>query len=99
VLDVEHALNDPHTVARGLVVETDHHRFGRVRQLASPVNFGSLPKEYRRAPQRNEDFGYVMNELLRYSPEQIAELASAGAFGVNSVVQSSSENLEAESTL
>jgi crotonobetainyl-CoA:carnitine CoA-transferase CaiB-like acyl-CoA transferase len=99
IYDVDHALKDPHTLARGLVVETDHHRFGRVRQVASPVNFGSMPKEYRRAPQRNEDFGYVMNELLKYSPEQIAVLVSAGAFGVNSVAQSSSENLEAESTL
>ena len=97
IYDVDHALKDPHTIARGLVVETDHHRFGRVRQLASPVNFGSMPKEYRRAPQRNEDFGYVMNELLKYSPEHIAELGSAGAFGVNSVAQSSFENLEAES--
>lgn len=99
VYDVEQALNDPHTIARGLIVETDHDRFGRVRQLASPVNFGSLPKKYRRAPKRNEDFGYVMNELLNYSPERIAELGNMGAFGVNSAADSSSEHPEAESAL
>ena len=99
VYDVEQALNDPHTIARALVVETDHDRFGRIRQLGSPVNFGSIPKEYRRAPKRNEDFGYVMNELLKYSPEQIAELGSKGAFEANNAARSSSKDPDVKGSL
>ncbi|MEZ7822455.1 MAG: CoA transferase, partial [Candidatus Nanopelagicales bacterium] len=65
ILDVEQTLKDPHTIARGLIVETDHPRFGRVRQLASPVNFGDVPPEYRRAPTLNEDFEYVLSKILK----------------------------------
>jgi crotonobetainyl-CoA:carnitine CoA-transferase CaiB-like acyl-CoA transferase len=79
--DVPTALRDPHTVARNLVVETEHPRYGTVRQLASPVRVGAQPPEYRRAPQRNEDFDWVVGELLRLDPERVAELTAQGAFG------------------
>jgi crotonobetainyl-CoA:carnitine CoA-transferase CaiB-like acyl-CoA transferase len=78
---VAEALADPHTAARAMVVETDHPRFGTVRQPASPLKVGSAPAAYRRAPQRNEDAGYVYGELLGYDQATIAELAAAGAFG------------------
>jgi crotonobetainyl-CoA:carnitine CoA-transferase CaiB-like acyl-CoA transferase len=96
VYNVEQALADPHTIARGLIVETDHHRFGRVKQLASPVNFGTQPREYRRAPIRNEDFDYVMNEILEYSPEHIHELGQLGAFGVVHDSRKSQEHSDTE---
>ncbi len=96
VYSVEQALADPHTIARGLIVETDHHRFGRVKQLASPVNFGDQPREYRRAPIRNEDFNYVMNEILEYSPERIHELGQLGAFGAVHDSRKSQEHSDAE---
>lgn len=99
VYDVEQALSDPHTIARGLIVETDHHRFGRVRQLASPVNFGNGPREYRRAPIRNEDFGYVMHEILKYSPERITQLGQLGAFGSDEDFWQPHAHPEAESAL
>jgi crotonobetainyl-CoA:carnitine CoA-transferase CaiB-like acyl-CoA transferase len=78
---VEQALAEPHTEARGLILETDHPRFGTVRQPASPVRVGEPPKEHRRAPQRNEDADYVLSTLLGYDPERISKLQEAGAFG------------------
>ncbi|MBB2944387.1 crotonobetainyl-CoA:carnitine CoA-transferase CaiB-like acyl-CoA transferase [Actinoplanes lutulentus] len=80
VNDVAAALRDPHTLARGLVVETEHPRYGTVKQVASPVRVGDQPPAYRRAPRRGEDLGYV-SELLDYSPEQLEKLRAAGAFG------------------
>lgn len=79
--DVPMALQDPHTVARNLVVETEHPRYGTVKQLASPVRVGAAPAEYRRAPQRNEDFDWVVTDLLDLPPERVAELSAQGAFG------------------
>ena len=35
----------------------------------------------RRAPQRNEDFGHVVRELLSYDDDRIAALVDSGAFG------------------
>jgi crotonobetainyl-CoA:carnitine CoA-transferase CaiB-like acyl-CoA transferase len=80
VNDVAAALRDPHTLARGLVVETEHPRYGTVRQVASPVRVGDQPPAYRRAPRRGEDLSYV-SELLDYAPDRVAALRAAGAFG------------------
>lgn len=52
VNDVAAALRDPHTLARDMVVETEHPRYGTVRQVASPVRVGDERPEYRRAAPR-----------------------------------------------
>jgi crotonobetainyl-CoA:carnitine CoA-transferase CaiB-like acyl-CoA transferase len=81
VNDVAGALADPHTAARDLVVQTEHPRYGTLRQVASPVRVGAQRPDYRRAPRRNEDQEYLTGELLGYSALRRAELAAAGAFG------------------
>jgi crotonobetainyl-CoA:carnitine CoA-transferase CaiB-like acyl-CoA transferase len=78
---ISEALADGHTGARGLVVETEHPRFGTVRQLASPVRVGTHPVEYRHAPTRHEASEYVLRELLGYDEERIAAFTESGAFG------------------
>jgi crotonobetainyl-CoA:carnitine CoA-transferase CaiB-like acyl-CoA transferase len=84
--DVPAALADPHTVARGLIVETDHPRFGMVRQVASPVRVGHDEPEYRRAPFRNEHFDLVLRGILGYEDGRIDRLRDSGAFGTSPVV-------------
>ncbi|MEQ6902544.1 CoA transferase [Nocardioides sp. YIM 152588] len=79
--DVPAALREEHTIARNLVVETEHPRYGTVKQVASPVRVGAEPPAYRRAPQRNEDFGWVMDDVLDLDAERVARLTADGAFG------------------
>ncbi len=79
--DVGQALQEEQTLARGMVVETEHPRWGRLRQVASPVKVGDQAVAYRRAPLRNEDFDEVMTDLLGYSDERLAALTASGAFG------------------
>ncbi|TDC98232.1 CoA transferase [Actinomadura sp. 7K507] len=79
--DVEQAMKEEHTKARGLRVTTEHPRFGTVEQLASPVRVGSEQPEYRRAPLRNEDFDLVVREIAGYDDATVAELRDGGAFG------------------
>ncbi|MGI8702211.1 MAG: CaiB/BaiF CoA transferase family protein [Nocardioidaceae bacterium] len=81
VNSVEDALSDPHTSARGMVVETDHPRFGRIKQVRSPVRVGAVTPQYRRAPARGESAGRVLVSLLGYDSSTVADLKSAGAFG------------------
>ncbi|GGK90273.1 CaiB/BaiF CoA transferase family protein [Nocardia jinanensis] len=81
--DIGQALTEEHTLARGLVVETEHPRFGTVRQVASPVRFGDQRPEYRRAPARGEHSVAVLR-ALGYDDERIAELTAGGAFGKDS---------------
>jgi crotonobetainyl-CoA:carnitine CoA-transferase CaiB-like acyl-CoA transferase len=78
---VAQALQDEHTVARGLIVETEHPRFGTVRQVRSPVRVGADPPTYLRGPQRGEHTDLVLSELLGYQDQQIGTLAARGAFG------------------
>jgi len=73
VQSVREALGDPHTLARGMVVETEHPRFGTIRQVRSPVRVGDGDVEYRRAPRRGEDAAYVLGELLGYDEERIRQ--------------------------
>jgi crotonobetainyl-CoA:carnitine CoA-transferase CaiB-like acyl-CoA transferase len=81
ISSVEEALRDPQTIARGLVIETEHPRFDRVRQLASPVRVGATRPAQRRAPARDEDGPAILTGLLGYDRERIDALARAGVFG------------------
>lgn len=78
---IEQAMAEPHTKARGLVVDTEHPRYGTVRNLASPVRAGTESPVYRRAPRRGEDGSYVLGGLLGYGEDRINALRAAGAFG------------------
>lgn len=78
---VREALADPHTAAREMIVETEHPRFGALRQVRTAVRVGDERPETRRAPQRNEDADAVLAGLLGYTREQIAAYDVRGAFG------------------
>jgi crotonobetainyl-CoA:carnitine CoA-transferase CaiB-like acyl-CoA transferase len=81
---VAEALEEPHLHSRDLVVETEHERFGRVRQLASPVRVGPVGADrygYRRAPTRHEHADEILVDLLGYDADRIGALTDAGAFG------------------
>jgi len=79
--DVEKALQEEQTRVRGLIVETEHPRFGTVKQVASPVRVGTETPAYRRAPLRNEDMAYVLRDVAQYDADKISRLAEDGAFG------------------
>ena len=89
VNSVAQALAEPQSVARRVVVTTEHPRFGEVRQVVSAVRVGEEPATHRRAPRRHEDADAVMCELLGYTEERRAELASEGAFGSDYVIPGS----------
>jgi crotonobetainyl-CoA:carnitine CoA-transferase CaiB-like acyl-CoA transferase len=81
VNDIAAALTAPQVAARDMIIETEHPRFGTVRQTAGAVRVGTVAREHRRAPRRNEHRDQVLNEYLGYDESRIAELSAAGAFG------------------
>jgi crotonobetainyl-CoA:carnitine CoA-transferase CaiB-like acyl-CoA transferase len=97
VNDVEAALREEHTAARGLIVSTDHPRFGTVTQVASPVRVGSAPQRHRRAPQRGEHTDEVLRNLLGYDQTTVERLRDLGAFGGAPNAEAKTE-LHAEAT-
>jgi len=84
VNDVAAALREPQTLARNLIVETEHPRFGTVRQLATAARIGDEPVAHRRAPRLNEDAAAVLEGILGYDSARIERLAVDGAFGESS---------------
>ena len=78
---VEEALRDDQTSARGMIVDTEHPRFGTIRQMRSPVRVGAAQPDYTRAPFRAEHQDQVLRDLLGYDDAQIQALRSGGAFG------------------
>jgi crotonobetainyl-CoA:carnitine CoA-transferase CaiB-like acyl-CoA transferase len=80
VREFEQVFADPHTEARQMIVETDHPRLGKVRQVGSSVRVGPVRTDHRPGPDRNEAFEYV-TELLSYSEDTVVDLVSGGAFG------------------
>jgi crotonobetainyl-CoA:carnitine CoA-transferase CaiB-like acyl-CoA transferase len=74
VNDIERAMADAHTAARGMIVQTPHPAWGTVRQIGSPVKVGPPRREHRPAPGRDADRDDVLREVLGYSDEQCREL-------------------------
>lgn len=81
VRSVAEAFEDPQTIARGLVLEADHPRYGTVRTIASPVRVGTSSAPPLRGPRRGEHTEDVLTELLGYSPQDLQRVRSEGAFG------------------
>jgi crotonobetainyl-CoA:carnitine CoA-transferase CaiB-like acyl-CoA transferase len=77
---VEQALAEPHTIARDLLITTEHPRYGPVTGVGSPVRVGDSTHAHRRAPQLGEHTGAVLRELLGYDDADLLRLADDRAF-------------------
>lgn len=81
IRNVADAFADPHTVARGLMIDVVHPRFGTLKEIATAVRVGDAPVAYRRAPEPDEDRAEVLRTLLGYGAARLRECEQAGAFG------------------
>ncbi|HEY5191160.1 MAG TPA: CoA transferase, partial [Candidatus Deferrimicrobium sp.] len=72
---VDRALEDPGTLARGMVVEMPHPKAGSVRLIGSPMKFSATPVEYRQPPPLlGEHTEEVLRDLLGMPAEEIRQL-------------------------
>ncbi|MHC1559267.1 CaiB/BaiF CoA transferase family protein [Actinomycetospora sp. C-140] len=81
--EVDEALTDEHTLARGLVAETEHPTWGTARSLRSPVRVGP-PGDDTPPARRGPAMGEHTETVLRgigYDDERLAAARAAGAFG------------------
>jgi crotonobetainyl-CoA:carnitine CoA-transferase CaiB-like acyl-CoA transferase len=81
VNDVDAALADEQTVARGGIATFPHPVLGAVQTVASPFRHGREVPEPQRAPLLGEHTSEVLAELCGYNEARIRSLADAGAFG------------------
>jgi crotonobetainyl-CoA:carnitine CoA-transferase CaiB-like acyl-CoA transferase len=82
ILGVPEMLAHPQTLARGMVVETNHRRIGKVPALGFPLRFSQTKGEVTRsAPVLGEHTREVLAEY-DYTANEIEKLIEEGAVGV-----------------
>jgi len=75
IYDVSDTVADPHLAARGMFVEVDHPKAGKIKVPNFPVKFSGTPGEVTSsAPLLGQDNREILKEVLGYTVEQIGEL-------------------------
>lgn len=77
--DARAALADRHIVARGFMERVDHHLAGQRLVAGVPWKITGVgePATPRRVPRRNEAWRYVLEDLLRLPPNEVADLIAS----------------------
>ncbi|WP_299615647.1 CaiB/BaiF CoA-transferase family protein [Pelagibius sp.] len=82
VLSVNEMQRDPQTLARGMIVETEHATAGPTKALGPPVKFSATPAAVTRpAPLLGEHSREILAEA-GYSASEIARMLEEGATAV-----------------
>jgi len=70
---------DPHIKYRGMLVEIDQPRAGRMKIAGSPIHLSETPgRIYAPAPLLGEHSDEVLKDILGYSQEEIDKLKKKG---------------------
>jgi crotonobetainyl-CoA:carnitine CoA-transferase CaiB-like acyl-CoA transferase len=76
---VQEALSDPHVVYKGLVVEVDHPKLGKVKLLKSPFRFSDTPvKPRQRPPLYGENTEEILKSVMGLKKKDIDGLRQEG---------------------
>ena len=82
VHSIEEAFTHPQTLARGMVMETEHPKAGRVKSVGNPIKFSKLPQQPSRpAPELGEHSASILREF-GFSDGEINDLVSQNVVGV-----------------
>ncbi len=78
VYSLQEVFSDSHVLEREMVLETEHPRLGKIKQIGFPVKFSKTPCEFRRfAPLLGEHTVEILKQL-GYRTEEIDEMKKSG---------------------
>lgn len=79
ILHLDEVVKNPHILARGMFVEVEHPKAGKVKVANFPVKFSESPTEVREpAPLLGQHNIEILSGLLGYSKEEIIKLEKEG---------------------
>ena len=74
------ACHDPHLIYRGMIAELDHPKFGKIKNINSPIKLSKTPLKIRSlAPKNGQDTIEILHSL-NFTDEEIKELKKKGTF-------------------
>jgi len=74
VYSVRETVEDPHLIARGMFIEVEHPKAGRITVPNFPVKLSESPGEIRRAsPLLGQHNTEILTNLLGYTEEQVEQ--------------------------
>ncbi|GAH00154.1 unnamed protein product, partial [marine sediment metagenome] len=75
VYQIGEVVEDPHLIARGMFLELDHPKVGKMKVLNFPVKFSDTPGEVTMAaPILGQNNKEILINLLGYNEEMIRKL-------------------------
>lgn len=81
VRDLDEIWADPQLAARGMFWEYDYEPLGKIQGIGSPIHLSGTPTDYRLPPPLcGQHTAQVLEDLLGYDDERMAQLAIAGVF-------------------
>ncbi|MFX1317208.1 MAG: CaiB/BaiF CoA transferase family protein [Promethearchaeota archaeon] len=78
VKSFEEACEDPQIKARNMVIEIDHPKFGKIKNVASPIKYSRTPLKIKNlAPKVGQDTKEILKKL-NYNDENISNFKKKG---------------------
>jgi crotonobetainyl-CoA:carnitine CoA-transferase CaiB-like acyl-CoA transferase len=81
VNSVAQALDDEQIVARDMIVEVKHPRFGVLREVGTPVKTAGASPNLHPAPTLGQHTDEILRSILQYDAARIGALRASGALG------------------
>jgi crotonobetainyl-CoA:carnitine CoA-transferase CaiB-like acyl-CoA transferase len=74
------ACEDPEILAREMILDVEHPRVGKIKQINSPLKFSRTPVQFRNfAPELGQDCDQILKGL-NFTEEQIKSFKKKGFF-------------------
>jgi len=76
--DTGEVLEDPHLVAREMIVDVDYPVRGTYKTVGSPIKLSDSPAQITRPPLLGEHTAELLSEICGVTPEDVARMKQAG---------------------
>ena len=77
MLDIDEVFSDPNTLHRQMLVEVDHPRFGKMKQIGFPIKFSEMSTSPGTPTPRYGENTVQILASLGYDNEKITQLREA----------------------
>lgn len=76
--DTAEVLEDPHLIARDMILEFDYPKYGTFKTVGCPIKMSDSPTDITRPPELSEHSAEVLGQFCDVSSEEFERLKAAG---------------------